>query len=299
MIDNMNICIGIIFFGFLIKMINLYKNFYKVCKNLDTDERIKFFNNKYIVAIISKFNVIKHIFIFYILIPTIKINYFILSIFISLIHSLCEIEYDDFMEKNGFSFSDFSHDEIEKILNNNSDDENNNDENNNDENNNDENNNDENNNDKNNNDINIKNNINLEPLKILKNEKNQILENKEKLIDKKIEFYMKNQNNIEKLDINNLEDYTKLENFINNNDFNFDFNTNLNIEELKKDMNLINEGIEVLKIDDIDFGDNLNIFINNFNNNKDKEINNNSFKVKNYNSENIVVIKAGKKKINK
>ena len=274
MIDimNINICIGILFLGFLIKMINLYRNFYKVYKNLDTDERIKFFNNKYIITIISKFNAIKHIFIFYILIPTIKINYFILSIFISLIHSLCEIEYDDFMEKNGFSFSDFSHDEIEKILNNNSDDEKNDDEKNDYEKNDDE--------------------------KNEKNEKNQILENKEKLIDNKIEFYIKNQNNIKKLDINNLEDYTKLENLINNNDFNFDFNTNLNIEELKKDINIINEGIEVLKIDDIDFGENLNTFLNNFNN-KEKEINNNSFKVKNYNSENIVVIKAGKKKINK
>ena len=31
-------------------------------------------------------------------------------------------------------------------------------------------------------------------------------------------------------------------------------------------MNIINEGIEVLKIDDIYFGDNLNTFFNNFNN---------------------------------
>jgi hypothetical protein len=276
MIDNMNIniCIGILFLGFLIKMINLYRNFYKVCKNLDTDERIKFFNNKYIVAIISKFGIVKNFFIFFILIPIIKFNYFILSIFISLIHSLCEMEYDDFMEKNGFSFSDFSHDEIEKILNNNDDDV------------------------FTNNDNNLI--INNMDINLIRNdEKNKILEEKELLIDKKIEFYMKNKNNLEKLDINlidnldvNLIDnYTKLESLILNNDLNFDFNTNLNIEELKKDMNFINEGIEVLKIDDIDFGDNLNTFFNNFNN-KDN-------KIKVNNSENIVVIKAGKKKINK
>ena len=270
MIDNMNIniLIGILFFGFFIKIYNLYINFYKVCKNLDNDDRIKFFNNKYIIAIISKFNIVKNIFIFYILIPTIKINYFILSFYISLIHSLCEIEYDDFMEKNGFSFSDFNHDEIEKILNNNSDDED----------------------IINNNNINSEiNNINIEIINI--NEKNLILENKEKLIDQKIEFFMKNQNNIENLNINNLEDYEKLQNLINSNDFNFDMNNNLNMEELKKDMNIINEGIEVLKIDDIDFGENLNIFFNNFNNKENK--------IKVDNTENIVVIKAGKKKINK
>jgi hypothetical protein len=267
MIDNMNICIKILFFGFIIKMINLYLNFYKVCKNLDTDDRIKFFNNKYIIVIISKFNIVKNIFIFYILIPTIKINYFILSFYISLIHSLCEIEYDDFMGKNGFSFSDLNYNEIDKILNNNSDDED------------------------------IINNINSEINNI--NEKNQILENKEKLIDQKIEFFMKNQNNIENLNINNLEDYDKLKNLINSNDFNFDLNVNLNnninnnlnIEELKKDINIINEGIEVLKIDDIDFGDNLNTFFNNFNNKENK--------IKVDNTENIVVIKTGKKKINK
>ena len=268
MIININICIGILFLGFLIKMINLYRNFYKVCKNLDTDERIKFFNNKYIVAIISKFGIVKNFFIFFILIPIIKFNYFILSIFISLIHSLCEMEYDDFMEKNGFSFSDFSHDEIDKILNDN--------------------------NDENDNYINENNNIiiNSDDINIIKNdEKNKILENKEKLIDQKIEFFMKNKNNLEKLDINIIEDYTKLENLIANNNLDFDFNTNINIEELKRDMNIINEGIEVLKIDDIDFGDNLNTFFNNFNN-KDN-------KIKVNNSENIVVIKAGKKKINK
>ena len=61
------------------------------------------------------------------------------------------------------------------------------------------------------------------------------------------------------------------------------------MEELKKDMNIINEGIEVLKIDDIDFGENLNTFFNNFNNKENK--------IKVDNTENIVVIKAGKKKI--
>jgi len=253
MIDkiNINICIGILLFGFLLKMINFYINFYKICKNLDTDDRIKYFYNKHIINIILKYNIVKHIFIFYILIPTIKINYFILSFFISLIHSLCEMEYDHFMEKNGFSFSNLTHDEIEKILNN-SDDENHDDENN-------------------------------------DNEKYKILENKEKLIDQKIEFYMKNQNNIENFYINNLEDIDKIQNLIISN--NLDLDNALNIEELKKDINIINEGIEVLKIDDIDFGDNLNTFFNNFN------IKENKIKVDN--TENIVIIKAGKKKINK
>jgi hypothetical protein len=170
------------------------------------------------------------------------------------------------MEKNGFSFSDFNHDEIEKILNNNSDD------------------------GKNDGKNYEKNYEKNDDEYIEKNdddfiEKNKILENKEKLIDQKIEFYLKNQNNIENLNIYNLEDYDKIQNLINSNDFNF----NLDMEELKKDMNIINEGIEVLKIDDIDFGENLNTFFNNFNNKENK--------IKVDNTENIVVIKAGKKKI--
>jgi hypothetical protein len=50
MIDimNINICIGVLFLGFVIKMTILYKNYYKIYKNLDIDERIKFFSNKYI-----------------------------------------------------------------------------------------------------------------------------------------------------------------------------------------------------------------------------------------------------------
>jgi len=252
MIDimNINICIGVLFLGFVIKMTILYKNYYKIYKNLDIDERIKFFSNKYIISIISKFNIIKNIFIFFILIPTIKINYFILSILISLIHSLCEIEYDNFMEQNGFSFSKFSYDEIEKILNN-SDDE--------------------------------KNDENCNILQCNNDDK-------EKQIDSKIEFYMKNLNNIINLD-HNQEDYTTIKNIISNNDF----NTDLNIEELKKDINIINDGIEVLKIDDIDFGDSLNTFFNNFN----KEKITNTEKNINNNSENIVIIKTGKKKLNK
>jgi hypothetical protein len=256
MIDimNINIYVGLLFLGFLIKITILYKNYYKIYKNLDIDERIKFFSNKYIIAIISKFNIVKNIFIFFILIPIIKINYFILSILISLIHSLCEIEYDNFMEQNGFSFSKFSYDEIDKILNNSDEEKNDN-----------------------------------ENYNILKYNDND----KEKQIDNKIEFYMKNINNIIKLD-HNEEDYRILKNIINDNDF--DFNTNINIDELKKDVNIINEGIEVLKIDDIDFGENLNTFFNNFNKEK---ITNNTERNINNNSENIVIIKTGKKKLNK
>ena len=61
------------------------------------------------------------------------------------------------------------------------------------------------------------------------------------------------------------------------------------LENVISNMHMINEGIEVLRIDDIDFGDNINVFLNNFNEKNNK---NNLIK----NSENIVIIKTGKKK---
>jgi hypothetical protein len=273
----MNIIIlifGVVFTGILIKMIKLYYNFYNVCKQLDTDERIKFFYNKFLVNIISKFNITKNIFIFYILIPTIKINYFILSIFISLIHSLCEFEYDLFMKKNGFSITEYSYQEMDKILNDNED-----------------------------NKFNEINNF----------EFNQTCENnneeKERLIDLKIEFFMKNKANIdlfkntkefniEDFNLNNQDNNIKLENLIknellfeniNNHIMNNIMNDIPSLENVISNMHMINEGIEVLRIDDIDFGDNINVFLNNFNEKNNK---NNLIK----NSENIVIIKTGKKK---
>ena len=268
----MNILIfGVVFTGILIKMIKLYYNFYNVCKQLDTDERIKFFYNSFLVKTISKFNITKNIFIFYILIPTIKINYFILSIFISLIHSLCEFEYDMFMKKNGFSITEYSYQEMDKILNDNED-----------------------------NKFNEINNFEL----------NQTCENnneeKEKLIDLKIEFFMKNQANIdlfkntkefniEDFNLNNQENNIKLENLVKNELFDNIMNDIPSLENIISNMHMINEGIEVLRIDDIDFGDNINVFINNFNENNNNN-NNNNKNNKNNNQENIVIIKTGKKK---
>ncbi len=116
--------LGILFLAGLTKIVNMYYNFYHIYKDLDNEERIRYFYNNIIVKLISNRNKTKKIFIYYILIPLIKINYLILSFLISLMHSLCELELDNFMKKNGFSIQECSHHEIDKILNYNENDEN-------------------------------------------------------------------------------------------------------------------------------------------------------------------------------
>jgi hypothetical protein len=276
--------LGILILLGLTKIVNMYYNFYHIYKDLDNDERIRYFYNNIIVKLISKRNKTKKIFIFYILIPLIKINYLILSFLISLMHSLCELEFDSFMKKNGFSIQEYSHQEIDKILNF-----------------------DETNinefneininefNETNINEFNETNKINIPSHNIstsniqICNVVNSIEENNldefksiinnqdiENLIDEKLEYIINNQNNInlfkqdEKLEnfINN-KNNEKLENFIKNknsvnlydNDDN-DENKIINIIDLMKDVeptnlsNLIkinskvNENNKVLKIDE-------------------------------------------------
>ena len=348
--------LGILFLASLTKIVNMYYNFYHIYKDLDNEERIRYFYNNIIVKLISNRNKTKKFFIFYILIPLIKINYLILSFLISLMHSLCELELDNLMKKNGFSIQECSHQEIDKILNFNENDENKNE------------NNDEFNvfneiNEINNSSMNISN-SNIQICNVRKSfveeinydEKESIINNQniENLIDEKLGFLINNQNNFDLFnneelskssellcDFNNFslnndnKNNEKLENFIknkncinsndnndSNNDSDNDDNNNsdnndskiTNIIELMKNAeptdlsNLIKinskdnnddnilkiDENEVLKMDDIDFGENLNNFLNNYNEeNINEEVKNKT--VLETNKE-VLIIKTGKKK---
>ncbi len=287
--------LGILFLIGCTKIVNMYYNFYHIYKDLDNNERIKYFYNNIIVNLISRHNKIKKIFIFYILIPLIKINYIFLSFEISLMHSLCELDFDKYMNENGFSIHECSHQEVDKILNFN--------------------------------DFNdhIENEINDDDNKtnnLLENKesqdnnnllKNESIENTENTIDQNLSILLNNQNSInqnqnentinsELLNFNNFSieneniNNEKLENIVKNNNINFsDNNKIINIEEIIKDVeptdlnNLIKyeENNEVLKMDDIDFGENLNNFINNYTEENKKEIEINK---------EVLIIKTGKKK---
>ena len=343
--------LGILFLVGLTKIVNMYYNFYHIYKDLDNEERIRYFYNNIIVKLISNRNKTKKIFIYYMLIPLIKINYLILSFLISLMHSLCELELDNFMKKNGFSIQECSHQEIDKILNFNENNENN-----------------ENNdefsvfnemNEINDSSLNLSNsNIQISNVKKLLVEENNYDEDKsilnnqniENLIDEKLEFLINNQNNFDLFqnnelskssellyDFNNfslnndnknnekLENFIKNKNCINSTDSNFtdsnstdsnstDSNNNdnkiTNIIELMNDVeptnlsNLIkinskdniydnilkiDENNEVLKMDDIDFGENLNNFMINYNEENKKKI------ILETKTE-VSIIKTGKKK---
>jgi len=281
--------LGILFLIGCTKIVNMYYNFYHIYKDLDNNERIKYFYNNIIVNLISRHNKIKKIFIFYILIPLIKINYIFLSFWISLMHSLCELDFDKFMKENGFSIHECSHQELDKILNFNDI------------------------NDNIENEVDGDNKINILLENIETEDNKNVLDNEiiENTIDQNLSILLNNQNsvnqneniiNTELLNFNNFSieneniNNEKLENIVKNNNVIFlENNKIINIEEIIKDVeptdlsNLIKyeENNEVLKMDDIDFGENLNNFINNYTEENKKEIEINK---------EVLIIKTGKKK---
>lgn len=83
--------LGIIIFG--TKLINYYYNFYHIYNYLDNEQKIGYFKSNYLVNIISKYPLVKKIIVYYFLIPLIKINYLFISIFITMLYSLCYFEF--------------------------------------------------------------------------------------------------------------------------------------------------------------------------------------------------------------
>ena len=74
------------------KLINYYYNFYHIYNYLDYEQKLGYFKSNYLINLISKYNVVKKIIVHYFLIPIIKLNYLFISIFITLLYSLCYFE---------------------------------------------------------------------------------------------------------------------------------------------------------------------------------------------------------------
>ena len=101
--SNYNFIIPIFIFLFIIlitKFIEYYYKFYHIYKFLDINQKYEYFKNNFIVKSICKSEKIKNIVIYYFLVPVIKINYVGISLLISLLYSLCEKEFEQYVTKN-------------------------------------------------------------------------------------------------------------------------------------------------------------------------------------------------------
>ncbi len=76
-------------------------NFYHIFKYLDSYQKLNYFKNNNLVLTLNKFSKVKNLIINYILIPMIKINYVIISIFTSILYTLCEDDFKIFLNKKG------------------------------------------------------------------------------------------------------------------------------------------------------------------------------------------------------
>lgn len=83
--------LGIIIYG--TKLINYYYNFFHIYNYLDYEQKMGYFKSNYLVNVVSKHPIIKKIIVYYFLIPLIKINYLFISIFITMLYSLCYFEF--------------------------------------------------------------------------------------------------------------------------------------------------------------------------------------------------------------
>jgi hypothetical protein len=90
------ILLGIIYFGTV--LVNYYYKFYHIYKFLDHEQKLDYFKNNCIVNIISKNLIFKNIIINYVLTPLIKINYVFILLFITLLYSLCHIEFNYYIK---------------------------------------------------------------------------------------------------------------------------------------------------------------------------------------------------------
>jgi hypothetical protein len=97
--------ITIFFIVFATKFVNYYHKFYHIYKYLNAEQKFGYFKNNTIINFISKNKKLKNVIMYYILIPIIKLNYLIISLFITLLYFLCETEFDQFLVNKGIDLS--------------------------------------------------------------------------------------------------------------------------------------------------------------------------------------------------
>lgn len=83
------------------KFVNYYHKFFYIYNQLDNNEKNKYFCNNTLIKIISKNSKLKTFTIMYFLTPLIKINYLTISTLIYLMYALCDIELDNILSNNG------------------------------------------------------------------------------------------------------------------------------------------------------------------------------------------------------
>ncbi len=85
------IIIFIIMYG--TKLVNYYYNFYHIYNYLDYEQKLGYFKSNCVINLISKNIFLKKIIVYHFLIPIIKLNYFFISIFITMLYFLCQYEF--------------------------------------------------------------------------------------------------------------------------------------------------------------------------------------------------------------
>ncbi len=86
-----------IYFG--TKFVNYYYNFYHIYRYLDSYQKLNYFKNISVINYLNKNIDIKKKIIYYFFIPLIKLNYLVISLFVSIVYSLCEEEFTDYLQK--------------------------------------------------------------------------------------------------------------------------------------------------------------------------------------------------------
>ncbi len=86
-----------IYFG--TKFVNYYYNFYHIYRYLDSYQKLNYFKNISIINYLNKNIDVKKKIIYYFFIPLIKLNYLIISLFVSIVYSLCEDDFTEYLQK--------------------------------------------------------------------------------------------------------------------------------------------------------------------------------------------------------
>ena len=88
---------------YLTKFINYYYNFYHMYRYLDSSQKLGYFKNISLIYFINKYEKIKKTLIFYFLVPAIKFNYLLISLFVSLLYSLCEDDFKEYLDNRNIN----------------------------------------------------------------------------------------------------------------------------------------------------------------------------------------------------
>lgn len=96
-----------IFIGFFIFagtfITNYYYNFYHIYRYLDSYQKLNYFHNTNLINCLKKNTKIKDFIIYYFLVPFIKFNFITTSLFTSILYSLCEKDFKSYLEKKNIA----------------------------------------------------------------------------------------------------------------------------------------------------------------------------------------------------